>query len=248
MEKSISNKILGIYDLAKSFGGIKAVNNCSFNVEKGKITALVGPNGSGKSTVFNLIAGNISADSGSIYLENQNISQKSIEKRAALGISRLYQQSQIFDNLSVADNLLLAIDRNPYRFTPWATNTSKQIEMIKTRLAEFSLAEIIYKKCHDLSYGQKRIVEIIRTYIFEHKIMLLDEPVAGIAPHLKTKIADFLKSLASNGESILLIEHDIAFIKNLADTVIFMNAGKIIAEGHSHQVFAREEVIKAYLG
>ncbi len=248
MERLSLNNTLSIKKVTKSFGGIKAVDNCSFDIEKGKITALVGPNGSGKSTIFNLITGNVLPDSGSIYLDNKNINQQSIAKRAIMGISRLYQQSQMFDNMSVANNLLLAIDKNPYCFIPWTINTTKQIESLAARLAEFGLKEIVNKKCHDLSFGQKRIVEIIRTHIFEHKIMLLDEPIAGIAPHLKIKIADFLKKLSVEGETILLIEHDISFIKNLADTVIFMDAGKIIARGNPHHVFTQEEVIKTYLG
>lgn len=248
MVKSNYKPLLEIQNLYKNFSGIKAVNNCSFGVPKGKITALIGPNGSGKSTIFNLISGIVRPDSGKIILEDIDISQKSIEHRAKNGISRGYQHSRLFNNMSVRNNLAIALQSNDFAILSSAKLPVNQTNKIDSIAKKLGIEKLLDYTSRDLSYGQKRLVEIARTFLFPHKIMLLDEPIAGVAPHLRKEISEFLDSLRTDGETILIIEHDMIFIKNLVNHIIVLDAGKVIAEGEPLEVLELKEVQKAYLG
>lgn len=242
------NNLLEIKRLYKSFGGIKAVNGCSFEVEQGKIVALIGPNGSGKTTVFNLISGILSVDSGKIVLDNSDITNLSISERANLGIARLFQQSRLFPNLSIKENLLLALDRRNFDIFSKSKANKEQAGKIIEILNLFKLREKIHTQAKNLSYGQRRLIEIARTCLLPHKILLFDEPVAGVTPHLRDEITKFLTNLRKDGETIFLIEHDMNFVFNLVDEVIVMDAGECIARGKPEEIKSNKEVKKAYLG
>lgn len=242
------NNLLEIQDLHKSFSGVKAVDGCTFEVEQGNIVALLGPNGSGKTTVFNLISGIFAADSGKIYLENINITDYSIEVRARMGISRLFQQSRLFPNLTIKENLMLALDSRDFNIISASTTTKKQLEAMTEILNLFELTKKLNAQAKTLSFGQRRLIEIARAYLFPHKIILLDEPVAGVMPRLRDEITRFLIRLREKGETILIIEHDMNFVFNLADELIVMNAGKIIAKGKPEEIRNNAEVKEAYFG
>lgn len=247
MAKSSLNKLLQISSLSKSFGGIKAVDDCSFEIESKTITGLIGPNGSGKSTIFNLIGGNIKPDSGGIYFNGEKIHALDVATRAKLGVSRLYQKARLFNNLTVEDNIKLALEESDFRFVP-RSKTYYKNRLDHQIIKMLDIKKLLDKKAADLSFGQKRLVEIARCFLLPHKIMLMDEPIAGVAPHLRDEISNFLKEMHKQGETILIIEHDMNFIKNLVDTVIVMDAGKVIAKGHPDSVLKQKEVIEAYLG
>lgn len=234
--------------MSKRFGGIKAVQNCSFGLKPGQITALIGPNGSGKTTLFNLISGNIKVDSGKIILFGENATQLSAQKRARLGLSRMFQHSRLFDNMTVKDNLMLATTEHDSPFFRKLSIDSQQEKDMREILESFGLLNKINFQCNELSYGQKRLIEITQKYLYPHKLLLLDEPIAGVNPILRETISNFLVKLKRQGETILLIEHDMNFVFNLADTIIVMDSGKIIAEGNPEEIKNNPEVIKAYLG
>jgi ABC-type branched-subunit amino acid transport system ATPase component len=246
------NNMLKIKKLSKHFGGIKAVNDCSFNIEKGKITALIGPNGSGKSTLFNLISGVLKADCGKIFLDDKEITNMSIDNISNIGISRIFQKSRLFNNLTITENILLAFDNEDEKF--WKNffglnkNTIEKEKKIMEMLKLMNMHEPKDKSARHLSFGQKRLVEIVRAAIKPHKLLMLDEPVAGVAPILRKSLSESLLRLKEQGETIFIIEHDMDFILNIADDVIVMNEGKIIAQGNPAQIKKNKEVMKVYLG
>lgn len=244
--------MIKIRNLKKFFGGVKAVNDCSFMVEKNKITALIGPNGSGKTTVFNLISGIIKPDSGQIIFDGENIIGKSVDAISNIGVSRVFQQTYLFKNLTVKENLLLALDNQDTFFwkNMFGLNriTEEKEEKIKNILKILNIFNTINHKAENLSFGQKRLVELGRAILNPHKMLMLDEPVAGVTLFLKKKIKNILLSLKEKGETILLIEHDIGFVFDIADTVIVLDSGKIIAKDVPQKIKNNPKVLEAYFG
>lgn len=244
--------MLKVEKLNKSFGGVKAVNNCSFEVKKGLITALIGPNGCGKTTVFNIISKVIEKDSGRVIFDGVDISNYSIEKISNIGMSRLFQKSQLFNNLSVEDNLLLAIDNKD---TNLLTNilginrvTKQKIAPVDKMLDLIEMKQLKKTLGKELSYGQKRLVEIVRTILNPHKFLMFDEPVAGVNPKLRGKISKLFKDLRKENQTLLIIEHDMNFIFDLADEIIVLDEGGVIAQGTPKQIKNNKKVLDIYLG
>jgi ABC-type branched-subunit amino acid transport system ATPase component len=244
--------ILEISNLKKHFDGVKAVDKASFSVKPGTITALIGPNGAGKSTVFNLVSGLLKPDSGSILFNDQDITGKRPDQISNLGISRSFQQSRLFNNLSAMDNLLLVLDNKDSRpimnLLGKNQDTQEKLDKVRGVLGLVSLEKQDNKLARDLSFGQKRLLELARSMLNPHDLMLLDEPVAGVNPRLRTQIAKILKTLRKQGETILLIEHDMNFTLSLADHVVVMQKGKVIAEGKPASIRRNRKVLEAYLG
>ena len=244
--------ILKMQNVKKYFGGVKAVDDCSFDIEKGKITALLGPNGSGKTSIFNIISGIINVDYGNILLDSKNITNKAPDEISNLGISRLFQKARLFENLSVEDNLMLSVNNQDMKFFKnlFGLNRFFASEKEKTNkiLKLLNIEEIQKKFPKELSYGQQRLVEITRTFLNPHSLVLLDEPVAGVNPIIRSKFAKFLLDMKNQGESILLIEHDMRFTFSIANKIIVLHEGKIIAEGSSEEIKNNDLVRKVYLG
>jgi len=244
--------MLRVKNLKKYFGGVKAVDNCSFDVKKGSITALIGPNGAGKSTIFNIICGILKADSGKIILDGKDITNLPTYKIANLGVSYLFQRTRLFNNLTVKENLLLAFDNEDTKFWKnlFGMNkiTEEKEKKIKDMLKIINMEKFEDRLARELSYGQKRLVELVRVIIKPHKLLMLDEPVAGVNPLLRKKIAELLLNLKKQGETILLIEHDINFVLGISDKVIVLDEGKVIAEGEPKEIKNNPKVLEAYLG
>ena len=244
--------MLQIKNLKKYFGGVKAVDGCSFEIEVGKITALIGPNGSGKITVFNLISGITEIDSGEIIFDGGNIVGKSVDSISNLGISRVFQHSRLFRNLTVKENLLLALDNDEMNF--WVTvfglnkYSKEKKDTVKNTLKSIGAEKFENKTAGELSFGQKRLAELARAILNSHKLLMLDEPVAGVTPPLRKEIQKVLLDLKEKGETILLIEHDMGFTLGIADNVIVMDAGRVIAQGAPKDIKNNPQVLEAYLG
>jgi len=244
--------MLQIKNLSKHFGGVKAVDNCIFEIKENSITALIGPNGSGKTTVFNLISGVLKEDSGRVIFNKTNITAFSPEAISNIGISRLFQKTQLFNNLTVKENLLLALDNENTKFWKNLAGknkiTKEKEEKIEEMLKLVEMDKFENKLGRELSYGQKRLIELARTILNPHSFLMLDEPVAGVNPRLRKEISKVLLNLKKQGATILLIEHDMNFALNLADNVIVMDEGKVIAEGKPKQIKDNQKVLEAYLG
>jgi len=226
--------MLSLKNISKSFGGIKAVNRCTFEVEENTITSLIGPNGAGKTTVFNIISGLIRADAGTIKLLKKNLTQMPAYKIAQAGISRTFQLTKVFRNMTIKDNLLIA------------NNTDEQ-EM-KQVLESVYLHKPLDTIASELSYGQQRLLELARALLKQHSLLMLDEPTAGVNPKIRQELKSILKNLKNKGKTVFLIEHDMEFVMDISDIVIVLNEGKVLKIGKPKEIIRDKKVLEAYLG
>jgi len=244
--------MLKIENLKKYFGGVKAVDGASFKIKEGTITALIGPNGAGKSTIFNLVSGIVKSDEGKIIFQNKEITNLKPDQVSNQGISRLFQRTKLFKNLTIKENLLLAFDNEDTKFWKNLFGKNKvskdKTNKIKEILTLVQMEKFLNRQTKALSYGQKRLIELSRAILNPHSFLMLDEPVAGINPKLRNVISNVLEKLKKEGETILLIEHDMNFTLKVSDRIIVMEKGKVIAEGSPEEIKDNQKVLDAYLG
>ena len=233
--------MLSIQNINKTIKDKNIVDNISFEVPSGCISGLLGPNGAGKTTTFYIIAGLIKADKGDIFLDDENVSSFAMHKRSKMGIKYLPQEPSIFQNLSVYENLLGLAELSFKR--------KENIENFITKsIDEFNLSEILNHKGRQLSGGQRRKVEIARTLAANPKIILLDEPFAGIDPIAIDEIKQVLIKLKNKNISILITDHNVREALEICDHAIVINNGSIIAKGDKNSLIKDEMVKKVYLG
>ena len=248
--------ILELKNLSKQFGGVKAVENLSLNFSAGQITALIGPNGAGKTTVFNLIGGLIRPDSGSISFERKNLVGLTPWQIADRGIGRLFQDVRLFRKMTVLENVLTAYKfqqgESIWRalFAPW-TEIKPEKERRKHALdllEKVGLAEKAESPSEKLSYGQQKLLAIARLLAADAKVLLLDEPTAGVNRVMIEEILKTIQLLAQEGKTIVFVEHNMEVVRSLAQTVIFMSTGRATASGTPDEVLSSSEVKTAYIG
>ena len=241
--------MLDIKNLHKYFGGIKAVDGCNFSIKQGAITALIGPNGSGKSTVFHLISQLEQEDSGKIIFNKKNIAKSTTHEIARLGISRTFQEVRLFKNLSIQDHLEIAMTQDDEKLcSSLFTKQKDKLSEMHALLKVVGLHKDLKTYVTDLSYGQRKLLDLAIALAKPHTLLMLDEPVAGVNPLIRKDIKALLKNLKKKGETILVIEHDMNFVMDLADHIIVMDAGKVIAEGKPKEIQKNKKVLEAYLG
>ena len=233
--------MLSIQNINKIIKDKNIVNNISFEVPSGCISGLLGPNGAGKTTTFYIIAGLIKADKGNIFLADENVSTFAMHKRSKMGIKYLPQEPSIFQNLSVYENLLGLAELSFKRKEDIENFITKSID-------EFNLSEILNHKGRQLSGGQRRKVEIARTLAANPKIILLDEPFAGIDPIAIDEIKQVLIKLKNKNIGILITDHNVREALEICDHAIVINNGSIIAKGDKDSLIKNEMVKKVYLG
>ena len=226
--------MISLKNISKSFGGVKAVDKCTFEVKENTITSLIGPNGAGKTTVFNIISGLAKPDSGAIRLMGKNITGIQAYKVAQAGISRTFQITKVFRNLTIKDNLLIAKKTNE--------------EEMKKVLDSVYLDKPLDTIASELSYGQQRLLELARALLMPHSLLMLDEPTAGVNPKVRQELKTILKKLRKDGKTVLLIEHDMEFVMDISDNVIVLNEGKVLREGKPKDIMKDKKVLEAYLG
>jgi ABC-type branched-subunit amino acid transport system ATPase component len=245
--------ILQITNLTKHYGGIHALDKCTLDIAPKKITAIIGPNGSGKTTLFDAITKLITVDEGRVVLNGKDITNMNDYDIAKSGISRTFQQVRLFKNLTIKEHLEIALrvdDEKLFKvllnkvFIKEKNNTHK----IKEILALVGLDKPLETYASDLSYGQRKLLDLAIAIAKPHTILLLDEPVAGVNPKLRVEIVNIIKKLKSLGETIVLIEHDMNFVMGLADTVFVLEAGRVIANGKPSEIQNNKRVLEAYLG
>ncbi len=239
---------LVVSSLSKSFGGVHAVQTVSLTIPAGERRALIGPNGAGKTTLFNLIAGELKADTGSVVLFGTDITRKSVQERARLGLGRTYQISQLFLKMTVEENLFLAAARNlPFRLTrPW-NRQAEERELAFQAAERVGLTPYMNQKVEDLSHGQQRQLELGMAVAMRPRLIMLDEPAAGLSPSERVILAKLIKDLPKDA-TLILIEHDMEIVLDLADTITVLNRGQVIAEGKPAEIRSNQEVQKVYLG
>jgi branched-chain amino acid transport system ATP-binding protein len=240
--------MLKINEATKSFAGIVAVDKCSFEIKQGTISALIGPNGAGKTTLFNCISHICHIDSGQIFYNNHRLDLMPTHKIARLGIGRSFQITRTLDQLSVTENLVLhtAGGIGSHLFHPDITteNRIKASEVMEF-LGISTLADV---DMGELSFGQKKLLDLGAVLMADPDLILLDEPAAGVNLRLLEDIINKLVTLKNQGKTILLIEHNMDLVMGISDEVIVMSAGNVIAQGKPSEIQKNTEVLEAYLG
>ena len=239
--------LLEVNGLTKRFGGITAVNNCSIEVQEGSITALIGPNGSGKTTAFNIITGYLKADSGSITFQGKQIAEPNPATLYRSGLSRTFQQARIFPEISVLENLIVASGYS-WKGLFGARTTKADRVRAGEMLEEFKLSALADFYASELSYGQRKLLEFASVLMSSPKLVLLDEPTAGVNPVMIETMERHIRARHAAGVTFLIVEHDMQLVMRLCDPVIVLDHGAMIAKGTPSEVQSNSQVLDAYLG
>ncbi len=239
--------LLEVEKLCKRFGGVRAVDDCSFSVDEGAITALIGPNGSGKTTAFNMITGYLKSDSGDIRFDGHTVNEPDPARLYRKGLSRTFQQARIFPDLSVEENLVVAAGP-PWRSLFGARLTKTDRLRALEMLEEFRLAGLADLPAAELSYGQRKLLEFAAVLMSRPKLVLLDEPTAGVNPVMINMMEHHIRARHKDGVTFLIVEHDMHLVMRLCDPVIVLDRGATIAMGPPAEVQINPIVLDAYLG
>ena len=243
-------------NLSKHFGGNIVLDNISLQLEEKELVALIGPNGSGKTTLFNIISGFLKSDQGKITFKGAKINDLSPNKIARLGIARTFQKIRLFHRLSVLDNMLLATkyEKGERLFSALFRNKlihDEEEKNIKKSLDYLALVGLTEKKDalgENLSFGQRKLLELAMAFASNADLVLLDEPTSGVFPETKAKIIKVIQKLNEDGKAILFIEHDMEIVTQLAKRIIVLDHGKLIADGCPEEIINNERVLDAYFG
>ena len=248
--------LLEIRKLSRSFGGLKAVNDVSFTVRAGSIKSVIGPNGAGKTTLFNLISGMLPCDSGSILQNGREITGFQPHRIAALGLSRTFQTTRLFSRMTVLENVMVGRHtRTRAGFLsgvlslPWTWREEREIRERSMELLDtLGLADAAAELASNLPFGRQRLLEIARALATEPSLLLLDEPAAGLNIYETREMADLVLKIRGWGITVLLVEHDMSLVMDISDQIVVLNYGRKVAEGAPAAIQRDPEVIRIYLG
>lgn len=231
--------ILTVRDLHKHFGGIKAANGVTLEVNRQEIAGLIGPNGSGKSTLFSLVSGTVAPDSGQIRFDGHEVAGKNAHVVARLGLARTFQIPALFDNMTVTENLLAAAAEGH-----WDGAHERAAET----LALLRLEHVADNRASDLSGGQQKLLEFGRVVMRQASLILLDEVTAGVHPNIRKIILEAITRLRERGITFLIIEHDMEMVRSVCDRIIVMDSGRVVTSGTFNDIVRNSEVMQTYLG
>jgi len=247
--------LIDIKNLNKHFDGITALDGFSCTLGEGEILGVIGPNGAGKTTLFNVLTGFIPPDNGHVLLQASNLTRLSPHKRARLGIARTFQNLRLIRRLSVLENVLLFFKDQPgerlsnvfFRRSKCRVQEARNHDKALSLLEHVELGDKANDPAEALSYGQQKLLSIVCCLAADAQVLLLDEPVAGIAPEMTEKILGVIQDLPKQGKSVMLIEHNLDAVMQVCNRVVFMDAGAKISEGTPQQVRDDPRVIEAYI-
>jgi len=237
---------LQLSGVSKSFGGLKVIDDVSFDVRRGSRTALIGPNGAGKSTIFNLVSGVYPIDAGRIVAVGHDITHMSVAKRVAHGVARSFQNIRLMPHLSTIENVMLG--EHHYSSPVALARGTKASENARAALADAGLGTYPGQVVADLPYGIQKRIEVVRAIMARPSILLLDEPAAGLNSAETVELRLLLERLSNTGMTLFVVEHDMPFVRNLCDHVVVLNFGRKIFEGTPDAVHRDPGVMEAYLG
>lgn len=248
--------LLDVSNLHISFGGLHAVDDVSFSLNKGEIKALIGPNGAGKTTLLNLISGNLTPDSGKVFFNDRQIQALKPFQIAGRGMARTFQNIKLFPDMTALENVMIGMHtRSKAGFFAGAFNlpsTWKEEKMIRDKALELmkflGISRLHAIEATSLAFGQQRAVEFARALAMEPEILLLDEPAAGLNIYETAELAKLISRVRDTGITVLLVEHDMSLVMEISDDIVVLSFGKKIAEGAPLEIQSNKEVIKVYLG
>jgi branched-chain amino acid transport system ATP-binding protein len=249
----MTDNVLKITGVHKSFGGLKVIDNVSLDVRRGSRTALIGPNGAGKTTVFNLLTGVYPIDDGTVVLDGMNISHVPSQDRVVHGMSRSFQNIRLMPHLSTIENVMLgqharARSFGKLMFPLGLLSKNKWREEAEAALENGGIGTYPGEVVANLPYGVQKRIEVVRAMVSKPKLLLLDEPAAGLNEIETRQLQELLEKVSASGVTILVVEHDMHFVRNLCDHVVVLNFGQKIFEGTPDEVHQNPAVLEAYLG
>ena len=248
--------MLRLSGIGKRFGGLTALEGISFGVAKGSITGIIGPNGAGKTTLFNLATGIYPPSEGAVLLDGRDISALPPERRARLGLVRTFQNIELFGKMTVLENVMVGqhtqsssgIFSCAFRM-PWQISEERRIRSkAKEWLAFAGIGELQDLEAGTLSFGKGRLLEIARAMALEPKLLLMDEPAAGLNSRETAELAELIKRIRDRGVTVALVEHDMDLVMDICDSLVVLNLGTMLAEGTPREIQDNQAVVTAYLG
>jgi branched-chain amino acid transport system ATP-binding protein len=243
-------EFIDVQNLAKSFGGLRAVDGISLQVKQGELVSIIGPNGAGKSTLFNLMTGYIRPDTGAVYFQGKEITHLPVYKMASLGISRSFQLLNVFSELTVFENIRMGIQAHlghGYQFFTRLDGLKEIRDRVPAIIERVGLEGKETARAKDLSYGDNKILDMAIALTADPTVLLLDEPTSGLALKETGRMIDLIRKL-SEKLTILLVEHDMNVVFSVSQRIVVMSQGRIIAEGKPEEIRRNETVQEAYLG
>jgi branched-chain amino acid transport system ATP-binding protein len=247
---------LAIAGVSKRFGGLQALNDCSFTVARGQVTCLVGPNGAGKTSVFNVITGFIQPDTGTVHFQGRPLLGMHSRRIVAQGICRSFQNLRMFNELSVLDNVTIYLpshtDENPFRpiLRPFSSATERRRRRAEALavLEEVGLPHRAADMVRNLSYGEQKLLCVARLMASRAELLLLDEPTSGLSAQALDNMIELVLRLKANGRTFLVVEHNTGIVRQLADSVVFLHQGHVLAQGDPAAIIADPKLGEIYFG